>query len=268
MLSDMSHQPRKRFGQHFLHDPAVIQRIIHAINPKSDEHLVEIGPGQGALTQYLLPACGKLDVVELDRDLVPRLQQQFGADPRFRIHQGDALKFPFCDLLDGATGPRLRITGNLPYNISTPLLFHLMEHRHCIADMHFMLQKEVVERIVARPGEHGYGRLGIMLGYYCQSESLLSIGPGAFRPPPKVDSAVVRLVPYATPPVTVHDLGLLGQLVSQAFSQRRKTLRNSLKKCFNSSEISALGIDPTERPEQLSLDDFARLANRLYEKAD
>ena len=261
----MSHQARKRFGQHFLHDPAVIQKIIHAIHPQADEHLVEIGPGQGAMTQYLLPACGRLDVIELDRDLVPVLQQQFGADPRFALHQGDALKFPFCDLLQDPHR-KLRVTGNLPYNISTPLLFHLMEHRHCIADMHFMLQKEVVERIVARPGDKLYGRLGIMLSYYCESENLMSIGPGAFRPPPRVDSAIVRLIPRQKAIVEVHDIALLGQVVTQAFSQRRKTLRNSMKKLLETDEIMALGIDPGQRPEQLSLEEFARLANCLHSK--
>ena len=165
----MSHHARKRFGQHFLHDPAVLQRITHSINPKADEHLVEIGPGQGAMTHYLLPACGKLDVIELDRDLLPLLEKQFGDDARFHLHQGDALKFPFCDLRQtGESAQKLRITGNLPYNISTPLLFHLMQYRDCIEDMHFMLQKEVVERIVAQPGGRHYGRLGIMLNYYCQ----------------------------------------------------------------------------------------------------
>ena len=259
----MSHHARKRFGQHFLHDPAVLQRIIHTIHPRPDEHLVEIGPGQGAMTQYLLADCGKLDVIELDRDLIPVLKNRFGDDSRFNLHQGDALKFPFCDL---QTEQKLRVTGNLPYNISTPLLFHLMEHRHCIEDMHFMLQKEVVERIVAAPGSKHYGRLGIMLGYYCQSENLMTIGPGAFRPPPRVDSAIVRLVPWPQPPVEVLDLALLSQIVNQAFSQRRKTLRNSLKKLLESAEISQLDIDPSERPERLSLSDFARLANCLHHK--
>ena len=263
----MSHHARKRFGQHFLHDSAVIQNIIHIIHPKADEHLVEIGPGQGAMTEHLLAACGKLDVIELDRDLVPLLAKRFGEDSRFHLHQGDALKFPFCELSNSAqVGQGLRVTGNLPYNISTPLLFHLMEHRHCIQDMHFMLQKEVVERIVARPGDKHYGRLGIMLAYYCQSENLMHIGPAAFSPPPRVDSAIVRLVPYASPPVQVSDLALLGQVVTQAFSQRRKTLRNSLKKLLDSHEIQQLDIDPTERPEQLSLDQFARLANSLHNK--
>ena len=263
----MSHQARKRFGQHFLHDPSVIQRIIHAIYPRANEHLVEIGPGQGAMTEQLLAACGRLDVIELDRDLIPVLENRFGQDPRFHLHQGDALKFGFCELANTEFANKLRITGNLPYNISTPLLFHLMEHRHCIADMHFMLQKEVVERIVARPGDSLYGRLGIMLSYFCESESLMNIGPGAFRPPPKVDSAIVRLVPYEQPPVEVHDIGLLGQVVTQAFSQRRKTLRNSLKKLLESEEISQLGIDPAERPEQLTLAEFAKLANCLHNKS-
>jgi len=263
----MSHHARKRFGQHFLHDPAVIQRIIHAIHPKADEHLVEIGPGQGAMTEHLLAACGWLDVIELDRDLIPVLEKRFGDDSRFHLHQGDALKFPFCEKLQGnMPGQKLRVTGNLPYNISTPLLFHLMEHRHCISDMHFMLQKEVVERIVAQPGDKHYGRLGIMLSYYCQSENLMSIGPGAFQPPPRVDSAIVRITPYSSPPVEVQDIKLLSQVVTQAFSQRRKTLRNSLKKLLDSSEISQLDIDPTERPEQLSLGEFARLANCLHNK--
>lgn len=263
----MSHHARKRFGQHFLHDPAVLQRIIHAINPRANEHLVEIGPGQGAMTEYLLAVCGKLDVIELDRDLLPVLEKRFAEDSRFHLHQGDALKFPFCDLQTGESAQKLRVTGNLPYNISTPLLFHLMQHRHCIEDMHFMLQKEVVERIVAPPGGRHYGRLGIMLGYYCQSENLMTIGPGAFQPPPKVDSAIVRLVPWLNPPVEVADITLLSQVVTQAFSQRRKTLRNSLKKLLESSEISQLDIDPTERPEQLSLSEFARLANCLHNKA-
>lgn len=261
----MTHRARKRFGQHFLHDPAVIQRIIHTINPQSNEHLVEIGPGQGAMTQYLLPACGKLDVIELDRDLVPILQQQFGDDPHFELHQGDALKFSFCDLMKDEH-KKLRITGNLPYNISTPLMFHLMEHRQCIADMHFMLQKEVVERIVAQAGDRHYGRLGIMLSYYCESENLMTIGPGAFRPPPKVDSAIVRLTPRQTPPVELHDISVLSQVVTQAFSQRRKTLRNSMKKLLETEEITALDIDPSQRPEQLSLEEFARLANCLHQK--
>lgn len=259
----MAHQTRKRFGQHFLHDPAVIQNIIRAIHPQPDEHLVEIGPGEGAMTQHLLADCGKLDVIELDRDLIPVLQERFGQDERFSLHQGDAMKYPFCDLV---VDKKLRVTGNLPYNISTPLLFHLMEHRDCIHDMHFMLQKEVVDRIVAQPGDKLYGRLGIMLGCYCESESLMTIGPGAFRPPPKVDSAIVRLIPRAKPPVELTDTLSLSKVVTQAFSQRRKTLRNSMKKLLDAEEIRSLDIDPGERPEQLSLAEFARLANYLHNK--
>ena len=264
----MAHRPRKRFGQHFLHDTRVIQGIVDLIHPSNDDHLVEIGPGQGAMTESLIQTCARLDVIELDRDLVPILNERFGPDPRFQLHEGDALKFPFCQLAEKESNKKLRVTGNLPYNISTPLLFHLMEHRHCIEDMHFMLQKEVVERIVAQPGDSAYGRLGIMLAYYCQSENLMTIGPGAFSPPPKVDSAIVRLTPYSAPPVEVKDISLLHKVVSQSFSQRRKTLRNSLKNILEQADIEALDIDPAIRPERLSLNEFARLANCLYSKQD
>lgn len=257
----MAHRPRKRFGQNFLHDPGTIAKIIYQINPKSNEHLVEIGPGQGAMTEPLLAESGKLDVVELDRDLIPVLQTRFASDKRFTIHQADALNFDFCAL--AAPGEKLRIAGNLPYNISTPLLFHLMARIDCIQDMHFMLQKEVVDRITAQPGNKAYGRLSVMLAYYCQSERLLTIGPGAFNPPPKVDSAIVRLIPHPEPPVTVGDLEQLSKLVAQAFSQRRKTIRNSMKLWLTQAEIEALEIDPGLRPEQLNLTQFAALSNHV-----
>ena len=256
----MGHKPRKRFGQNFLHDPNVIQRIVDFIDPREDEHLVEIGPGQGALTAPLLRGAGRLDVIELDRDLIPLLQKKFAGESHFTIHQADALKFDFCSL---QATRKLRIAGNLPYNISTPLLFHLAQHLDCIEDMHFMLQKEVVERITARAGDRHYGRLGIMLGYYCQAECLMTIGPGAFSPPPKVDSAIVRLTPHAAPPVQVDELAMLSKVVTQAFSQRRKTLRNSLKGLLTEADIMALDIDPGLRPEQIPLDQFARLANAI-----
>lgn len=255
----MSHRPRKRFGQNFLHDRGIIERIISLINPKEGERLVEIGPGQGALTAPLLAAVGKLDVVELDRDLIPLLKSRFVDEGELVIHEADALKFDFCQL--GSN--KLRITGNLPYNISTPLLFHLMQQLHCIQDMHFMLQKEVVDRITAQPGDKAYGRLGIMLSYYCKSARLMTIGPGAFNPPPKVDSAIVRLVPHTEPPVHVADVDFLSRLVAQAFSQRRKTIRNSLKGWLDQQQIEALAIDPQLRPEQLSLAQFATLANAI-----
>jgi 16S rRNA (adenine1518-N6/adenine1519-N6)-dimethyltransferase len=255
------HRPRKRFGQNFLHDQGVIQRIVQAIQPRPGDTLVEIGPGQGALTRQVLEHIEHMDAVELDRDLIPLLEEEFG--PRLTIHQQDALKFDFCRLVP--EGGRLRVIGNLPYNISTPLLFHLMEGRHCVRDMHFMLQKEVVERLAAAPGSKAYGRLGIMTQYYCRVEKLFTVHPGAFNPPPKVDSAIVRLVPHQQPPVEVASTEDLSQLVAQAFSQRRKTLRNTLKGLLTEADILACGVDPQLRPEQLSLPRFAALANRYSE---
>ena len=255
-----THKARKRFGQNFLHDPHVIQRIVASIRPREGQSMVEIGPGEGALTGELLSILGQLDVVELDRDLIPMLESRYSALGELRIHQADALKFDFCQLSPGAA--QLRVVGNLPYNISTPLLFHLLEMSHCIQDMHFMLQKEVVERITAKPGSGQYGRLSVMMQYHCDTEMLFTVGPGAFRPAPKVDSAVVRLIPHRQPPVAV-DPEMLSQLVSRAFGQRRKTLRNNLKGVLDASAIEALGIDPGVRPERLSLEEFARLANAL-----
>ncbi len=266
----MSHQPRKRFGQNFLHDLGVIRRIVDSIHPRPGEHLVEIGPGQGALTRPLLEACGRLDVVELDRDLIAPLQQQLADTGELHVHQADALRFDFCALCEkqGAEDTsRLRVVGNLPYNISTPLLFHLMQQASCIEDMHFMLQKEVVQRIVAAPGNKNYGRLTVMLAYYCESEMLFSVGSGAFFPAPKVDSAIVRLRPHPQPPVEVQDPALLAQLVAQAFSQRRKTLRNNLKGWLSADTITALDIDPGIRAERLSLAQFACLTNALQRPA-
>ena len=255
----MSHQPRKRFGQHFLHDPAVIGRIISAIQPRPGESLVEIGPGQGAITLPLLEAAGKLTVVELDRDLIQPLQNRCRNAGELTVYNRDALRFDFCEL--ASAGP-LRVLGNLPYNISTPLLFHLLDQQRCIADMHFMLQKEVVERMAAAPGSGQYGRLSVMLQYRCRVDMLFSIGPGAFSPPPKVDSAFVRLQPYPAPPVTVEDEQVFATLVRQAFAQRRKTLRNTLRELLDASEISAAGVDPSLRAETLTLNEFAALANR------
>ena len=256
------HRARKRFGQNFLHDQTVIQRIIHAINPKPNEHIVEIGPGKGALTKELLPLVGQMDAVELDRDLLEPLQETCQSLGQLTIHAADALKFDFCSLADNGK-QKLRIVGNLPYNISTPLLFHLMEQRHCIADMHFMLQKEVVERITARPGNRQYGRLSIMLQYYCHAEHLFNVSPGAFYPPPKVDSAVFRLTPITTPSLTVVDEALLSRVVSLSFSQRRKTIRNNLKGTIDEVVLTELGIDPGLRPEKLELEQFVSLANWL-----
>ena len=257
----MSHKPRKRFGQNFLHDKMVIQRIVNSINPRMGEHIVEIGPGEGALTELVLDKIGIMDVVELDRDLIPLLKIRFVTQEGLTIHQADALKFEFCQLQHDEQ--KLRIIGNLPYNISTPLLFHLFDNNHCIQDMHFMLQKEVVDRIVAKPGDSAYGRLSIMLQYYCHAEYVFTVKPGAFRPAPKVDSAIVRLVPHAKPPVEINNFEEFSKLVNFSFTQRRKTLRNILKGKLDVSQIEALNIEPTIRPERLSLNDFARLANTL-----
>ena len=257
----MNHRPRKRFGQNFLHDPGVIRGIVAAIHPKPGERLAEIGPGLGALTAPLLEALGRLDVIELDRDLIPHLQQQFATAGELHIHNTDALKFDFCSLV--TEGGRLRVVGNLPYNISTPLIFHLLENASCIHDMHFMLQKEVVDRLAAGPGCGDYGRLGIMVQYHCRVEQLFTVPPGAFNPPPKVYSAIVRLTPYEEKPVSVKNEACLSRLVAQAFGQRRKTLRNNLKPLLDSATIEALGIDPGRRPETLSLTEFALLADAL-----
>jgi len=256
----LSHRPRKRFGQNFLHDPAVIGRIVAAINPSGRDLLVEIGPGQGAITVPLLQQAGRLAVVELDRDLVGPLQSRCADLGEFTVYNADALRFDFCAI---AGDSPLRIVGNLPYNISTPLLFHLLAQHRCIRDMHFMLQKEVVERMAAIPGSRQYGRLSVMLQYRCEVIHLFNIGPGAFNPPPKVESAFVRLVPYTRPPIQVNDVAVFEQLVRQAFAQRRKTLRNALRGMLEADAISALGIDPVARAETLSVSDFAVLANHV-----
>lgn len=260
----MAHKPRKRFGQNFLHDQMVIQRIVNSINPRTGDHIVEIGPGEGALTELILNKIGNMDVVELDRDLIPLLKIRFVTQDGLSIHQADALKFNFCELKQD--DKKLRIIGNLPYNISTPLLFHLFDSNHCIQDMHFMLQKEVVERIVASAGDAAYGRLSIMLQYFCSAEYVFTVKPGAFRPAPKVDSAIVRLVPHEKPPVEINNFEEFSKLVNFSFTQRRKTLRNILKGKLDVTEIEALKIDPAIRPERLSLQDFTHLANAISKK--
>jgi 16S rRNA (adenine1518-N6/adenine1519-N6)-dimethyltransferase len=258
----MNHTPRKRFGQNFLRDSAVVHRIVLAVAPASTDHLVEIGPGEGVMTAAFLPNCRLLDAVEIDRDLAAHLERRFAGEARFRLHRADALKFDFRSLAEGG---KLRIVGNLPYNISTPLLFHLFEQADSIRDMHFMLQKEVVDRLAAEPGDSDYGRLGIMAQYHCRAEKLFEVYPESFFPPPKVISAIVRLVPHESPPVDA-DVACLGRVVAAAFSQRRKTLRNSVKTLFDEAEIRALDIDPNARAETLSLEEYARLARRLAEK--
>lgn len=254
----MSHRPRKRFGQHFLHDPAVIERIIEAVAPAPGDALVEIGPGSGALTYPLAARCGALDVIELDRDLAPRLAA--GADTdRIRVHQGDALRFDLAALA-AERGRALRVIGNLPYNVATPLLFHVLDHAPHIRDMHFMLQKEVVERMLARPGERDYGRLAVMLAWRCRVTRVMSVGPGAFRPAPRVHSGVVRIEPHREPPFEVADPARFAEVVRRAFAQRRKTLRNALKGLVSEAGFEAAGIDPQRRAETLEPAAFAVLA--------
>lgn len=257
----MNHIPRKRFGQNFLHDPRVIARIVQAIGPGPNQQVVEIGPGQGAITEPLMRACGHLDVVEIDRDLATALAERWPEPDQLTIHRQDALKLDFCTLTDSER--RLRIVGNLPYNISTPLIFHLLGQLRCVQDMHFMLQKEVVERMAAKPAQNAYGRLAVMVQYHCRVEPLFSIGPGAFRPSPRVDSAFVRLTPHDRRPVQVTDETCFARVVREAFSHRRKTLRNALRSITDGATIVALGLDPQIRPEQLDLEAFAALANAL-----
>ncbi|PVV05614.1 MAG: 16S rRNA (adenine(1518)-N(6)/adenine(1519)-N(6))-dimethyltransferase [gamma proteobacterium symbiont of Ctena orbiculata] len=259
MVKTAPHRARKRFGQNFLHDPGIIQRIVQAIAPQPGENLVEIGPGQGAITTELLTLVGQMHAIELDRDLVTPLAQHCASLGELQIHNSDALQFDFSQLAEA--GRPLRVVGNLPYNISTPLLFHLLDQSDQILDMHFMLQKEVVDRMAAAPGSKTYGRLSVMLQARAEVNSLFNIGPGAFNPPPKVESAFVRLRPSKPSAYRVDDWPLFSKLVSQAFSQRRKTLRNSLSKILTADTIRAADIDPGSRAEQLSVAEFVKLAN-------
>jgi len=258
------HKARKRFGQNFLRDPGVIQRIVDSIAVKSDDNLVEIGPGQGAITGLLLTKADSLNVVELDRDLIPILLAQFANYKGFTIHQADALKFDFTELYQ--PGRPLRIVGNLPYNISTPLIFHLLALGDRVRDMHFMLQKEVVERMAAVPGNKDYGRLTIMTQYHCQVSQLFNVPPECFVPQPKVESAIVRLVPKTAISVPAADVALLDKLVAAAFQQRRKTLRNALRNWCSSEDLEQLSINPTARPETLSPEDYVALANLCHSR--
>lgn len=263
MSFPQEHQARKRFGQNFLIDDNVIERIVRAIGPAKGDNLVEIGPGQGAITGLLLERCSTVHVVELDRDLIPRLEAKFAAYPQLHIHSADALKFDFAAL--GSPQRPLRVVGNLPYNISTPLIFHLLQYRGLINDMHFMLQKEVVARMAATPGDKDYGRLSIMCQYHCAVEFLFEVGPHCFRPAPKVDSAIVRLTPRPQPQVIAKNPQLLDTVVKTAFQQRRKTLRNALKQVVDDPQhFAACGIDPALRAETLSVADFVHLANQLH----
>lgn len=254
------HTPRKRFGQNFLQDRQVIGQILDAIQPAPSDIVVEIGPGLGALTDPLLQAVPQLHVVEIDNDIVARLESRYPAE-RLVIHHADALKFDFSPI-----APHFRIVGNLPYNISTPLLFHLSQFSDQIVDMHFMLQKEVVERMVAAPSTSDYGRLSVMLQYRFQMEYLFTVPPGAFYPAPKVESAVVRMDPLYAPTHRALDEPLFADVVSAAFAQRRKTLRNTIRQYLDGDELAALGIDPGQRAENLAVADFVNIANYLSRK--
>jgi 16S rRNA (adenine1518-N6/adenine1519-N6)-dimethyltransferase len=255
----MKHIPRKRFGQNFLTDQAVLYDIIRAIDPKPEDTMVEIGPGLAAMTRLLLESLQQLHVVELDRDLVARLQKSF--DPaRLIVHSADALQFDFASI-PVASGHKLRIVGNLPYNISSPLLFHLTQIAPQVQDQHFMLQKEVVERMVAEPGSKTYGRLSVMLQWRYRMELMFIVPPAAFEPPPRVESAIVRMIPVAQP--LACDQSKLEQVVLKAFSQRRKVLRNCVAGMFTENELIDAGVNPQARPETVPLAQFVALANRL-----
>lgn len=258
----MHHNPRKRFGQNFLIDQQVIAHIIDAIYPQKNDRIIEIGPGLGALTRPLLQVVDHLDVVELDRDIVDKLDKEFPKE-KLTIHSTDALKFDFSIL-----GSGLRIIGNLPYNISTPLLFHLSQFSEQILDMHFMLQKEVVERMVGMPSTSDYGRLSIMLQYRFDMEYVFSVPAESFRPVPKVESAIVRMIPRHKASMNAKDEALFSQIVSAAFSQRRKTLRNTLNHHLKPDDFAFLGIDPGLRAENLSVAQFVAITNYLAPISD
>lgn len=254
------HFARKRFGQNFLHDDYIIESIVAAIQPKKDQALVEIGPGLAALTIPVSKHIDHLTVIEIDRDLASRLIENPLLSNKLTVIEQDALTFNFHQLSDQLDKP-LRIFGNLPYNISTPLIFHLFEHQNIITDMHFMLQKEVVTRLVAAPNSKNYGRISVMAQYYCQIIPVLEVPPTSFKPAPKVDSAVVKLIPYKEKPYLVHDIKILSRLTTEAFNQRRKTIRNSLSNMFTVEQLIELEIDPNLRAENLTVQQYCQLAN-------
>lgn len=257
----MKHKARKRFGQNFLTDSTIIDRIVQSINPDKSDKLVEIGPGLGALTCPIIAITDELDVIELDRDIVPKLRLNCGLHGKLNIHNVDVLKFDFLELAD--ENKKLRIIGNLPYNISTPIIFHLVKYAAIIDDMHFMLQKEVVDRLAATPGSSNYSRLSVMAQYHFKVSPLFLVPPEAFDPRPKVDSAIVKLQPYEIKPVEVVNEKAFAQLITQAFSQRRKTIRNVLKKLCNEEQLAQAGIQPEQRPQEITLQQYANLSNIL-----
>lgn len=253
----MTHPPvRRSLGQHFLHEQGVIEAMVRCIDPRPVDVVVEIGPGRGALTQAIAPRVAALHAVEIDRRLAGELAARARDIPNLVVHHRDALQFDYCSV-----GNRIRVIGNLPYNISTPLLFRLLDDTACIEDMHLMLQREIVDRMLADPGSRTYGRLSVMVQQRCRGERLLKVAPGAFTPPPRVQSAVVRLVPQTPPPHPVKDPAHFARLVKKAFAQRRKTLRNALKGLIDAHDLERCGISPDSRAEQLSVAQFVHLSN-------
>ncbi|MEM6985413.1 MAG: 16S rRNA (adenine(1518)-N(6)/adenine(1519)-N(6))-dimethyltransferase RsmA [Pseudomonadota bacterium] len=262
MTDPNAHRPRKRFGQHFLTDSSVVERIVDWVAPPASVALVEIGPGLGALSLPLLKRYGQLHALELDRDIVPKLERRAAGLGQLSVIQCDVLGFDFVALSTQLDKP-LRLVGNLPYNISTPLVFHLCEQKSHIESMHFMLQKEVVDRLAAQPGDKAYGRLSIMAQYHCEVSPVFTVAPGSFNPPPRVDSAVVTMRPHKTPPFDVGDPALFQQIVTSAFSAPRKTLRNALAKLFDEERLRTAGIDPQTRAERVTPQEYAALSRQL-----
>jgi 16S rRNA (adenine1518-N6/adenine1519-N6)-dimethyltransferase len=263
-MSDFTpHITKKRFGQHFLHDKNILRRIVEYVSPQPGESIVEIGPGEGALTLPLLRAAGRLTTIELDRDLIEPLRVRASGVGELTIVHRDVLSVDFTALAQAASGGVIRIVGNLPYNISTPILFHCLDHAAAIRDMHFMLQKEVVERMAAGPGSKTYGRLSVMLQLRCTVEPLFDVPPSAFSPPPKVDSAVVRLAPLPAQRLPQADVGIIDRVVRAAFGQRRKTLGNALRSVADADDLASADIDPRARAEQLAPPAFVTLARVL-----
>ena len=258
----LGHRARKRFGQNFLNDEYIIEQIVDAINPQPGENLIEIGPGLAALTEPTVDRSGHLKVIEIDRDLVERLQHHPFLSPKLEVIQADALSIDFSQFAEESPA---RVFGNLPYNISTPLIFHLLKFAADVKDMHFMLQKEVVDRLAAEPGSKSYGRISVGVQQACKVTPVVAVPPSAFTPPPKVESSVVRLEPYAESPHPVKDKAQLHSLCLTAFNQRRKTIRNNLKQLVPAEQLEALGIDPGARPETLSVDDYCRISDWLTE---
>ncbi len=259
-----THQHKKQFGQNFLNNGRIIDQIVAAIRPLADDHMVEIGPGEAALTTPLIDRVKKLDIIEIDNDLIGPLKIKFATKPAFNLHHTDALKFDYSTLLSESE-KSIRIVGNLPYNISSPLMFHLLKYADKISDMHFMLQKEVVNRITATPGGKTFGRLSVMIQYACETEYLFTVGPENFTPPPKVESAIIRLIPHKIKPFIADNEKTFADVVRQSFSLKRKTLRNNLKGWLDSEQIESLGIDPGARAETLPLERFVQMANLYYQ---